>query len=99
MVSGERDFQAALLLAAVDGEDAMRGQRAKRLLVVLVHEEDLCIFGLLVERGRKLCTLQKLLAHLLAQGRSFHDGFGDDVHRACEGFFRRHDALFLVDEA
>ena len=98
MVALERDLEAALLLAAVDGENAMRGQRAKRLLVVLIHEEGLRVLSLFVERSHEFCPLPKLLSHLLAQRSALGDGLGDDVHRAGERVLRRLYALFRIDE-
>ena len=98
VVALERNLEAALLFAAVDGEDAMRGQRAKRLLVVLIHEEGLRLPGVFVERSYELRPLPKLLAHLLAQRRALGNGLGDDVHRAGERVLCRLYALFRVDE-
>ena len=98
MVALERDLEAALLLAAVDGEDAMRGQCAKRLLVVLIHEEGLRVLGLFVERSHEFCPLPKLLAHLLAQRSALGNGLGDDVHRAGERVLRCLYALLRIDE-
>ena len=76
----------------------MRGQRAKRLLVVLIHEEGLRVLSLFVERSHEFCPLPKLLAHLLAQRSALGNGLGDDVHRAGECVLRRLYALFRVDE-
>ena len=104
VIEGDLDAQAAFLFPAVDGEHAVRRQRADGLAVVRVHQERLRVLGLpavlvLDEFCLQRARLPELLAQLLAELCVFTDDFGDDVARACESVFSRLDAFFSINES
>ena len=101
VVDVEADAQESFLLAAVDGEDAVRGQRAHGLRVVRVHEERLRLLALRRVRAElraQRASLPEALAHLAAQARVLRGRLRDDVARAGECVLRGRHALGRVDE-
>ena len=98
-VEVELHLEAAELLAAVDGEDAVRGQLMHGLAVVSVHLEGLRGLGggVLDEFRREYGKVPDTAAHILAQLRVLHRRLGDDVAGTGEGVFRRLYALFRID--
>ena len=98
-VEVELHLEAAELLAAVDGEDAVRGQLMHELAVVSVHLEGLRGLGggVLDEFRREYGKVPDTAAHILAQLRVLHRRLGDDVAGTGEGVFRRLYALFRID--
>ena len=100
VVRRERDLEAAELLAAVDGEDAVRRQAVDGFLVGLVHAEDLLAFlgRIFGELRLQAARLRDVLAHGLADLRLLHDGLGHDVHRPLQRVLSRRDVLVFLAE-
>ena len=95
--NGEADLQKLLLLAAVDGQDAVAGELFDGLGEVVVHGVDriLLLRGLggqraVVEgKGAELLAVLGVVGHVLR----------DDVHGTLEGLFHSIDLLLGVNEA
>ena len=100
VVCQERDLEAAELFAAVDGEDAVRRQAVDRLLVRLVHVEDLAALlrGVFGKLRLQAARPRDVLAHGLADFRLLHDGLCDDVPRALQGVLGSFDPLVFPAE-
>ena len=92
---GQTDLEEFLLLAAVDGEDAVAGELLDWLTELVVHGVDrvLLLGGTCGQRAVVEGQRAELLAELGVVGHVLRD----DVHSALEGFLRGLDLLFGVN--
>ena len=81
--------ETAFLLTAVDGEDAVRRQRAHGFAVLVVHLECLRVLRRRVQRRLKDGIFPKIFTHLRAQRCVVHDGLGENIARTRECVCRR----------
>ena len=71
--------ETALLLAAIDGENAMGGERANGFAVAVIHLKDLRILCIHVQRRFEYGIFPKLFTHEAAQLRLVHYGLRKDI--------------------
>ena len=84
MIDGDAHGETALLLPAIDGEDAVGGQGSDGLRVTVVHLKDLRLLGVGIQCRLKDSGLPEFLTHQAAQLRLVHNRLGEDVTRACK---------------